>query len=152
VDAVRRAGLRAKARTGGTTADAFPTAAQLARFVVCCARLTVPFKATAGLHHPVRGEHPLTYAADARSASMFGFLNLFLAGAFAYTGFDAATLERLLEERDPAAFQFGERGVHWRGRDVTRAQLEGARHALAIAFGSCSFREPIDDLHRLGLL
>lgn len=152
VDALRRAGLRAKVRTGGTTEDAFPTATQVARFIACCSRLGVPFKATAGLHHPVRGDYPLTYAPGARSAPMFGFLNVFLAAAFAYTGFDVPTLERLLEERDVTAFQFGERSVHWRDRDVTRAQLEGARTSLAQAFGSCSFREPIDDLRGLGAL
>ncbi len=152
VEALRRAGMRAKARTGGTTVDSIPSSAHLARFIVCCARLGVPFKVTAGLHHPVRGDYPLTYAPGAQSAPMFGFLNVFIAAAFAYTGFDAATLERVLDEREPTAFQFDERRLHWRTREVTREQLEGARSTLAFAFGSCSFREPIDDLCQLGLL
>ncbi|UGQ13722.1 hypothetical protein LO772_09035 [Yinghuangia sp. ASG 101] len=42
---------RAKFRTGGTTSDAFPTAARLAAFVDGCARRRLPFKLTAGLHH-----------------------------------------------------------------------------------------------------
>jgi hypothetical protein len=149
---VRRAGARAKARTGGTSAAAFPDAPQLARFIARCARLGIPFKATAGLHHPLRGEYRLTYAADAPTGTMFGFLNVCLAAAFALTGFDEPTLVQVLEERDPSAIGFWDRTVRWRDRQISFAHVTGARASLALAFGSCSFREPLDDLHRLGLL
>jgi hypothetical protein len=152
LSAVKRAGVRAKVRTGGITAGAFPAAPQLARFIVRCAELGVPFKATAGLHHPLRGEQRLTYAADAPSATMFGFLNVFLAGAFALTGMDEDDVARLLEERDAAAIRFGLDGVRWREHSITLGQLRHARASFAIAFGSCSFREPIDDLRHLALL
>jgi hypothetical protein len=44
----------AKARTGGLTPDLFPSPAHLARFIHACAKAEVPFKCTAGLHHPFR--------------------------------------------------------------------------------------------------
>jgi hypothetical protein len=152
LDAVKRAGARAKVRTGGITAGAFPTTPQLARFIVRCAELGVPFKATAGLHHPLRGEQKLTYAADAPSATMFGFVNVFLAGAFALAGLSEHDVARLLDERDAAAISFGDQSVRWREHSITLDELRHARASFALAFGSCSFREPVDDLRRLGLL
>jgi hypothetical protein len=150
--AVKRAGARAKVRTGGVTAGAFPTAPHLARFIVRCAELGVPFKATAGLHHPLRGERTLTYAADAPSATMFGFVSVFLAGAFALEGMGEPDVERLLEERDAAAITFGHDSVRWREHTLPLDRLRHARASFALAFGSCSFREPVDDLRQLALL
>jgi hypothetical protein len=152
LETVKGAGARAKVRTGGIVADAFPTAAQLARFIARCSELGVPFKATAGLHHPLRGEQKLTYEADSSSATMFGFVNVFLAGAFARAGMDEHTIARTLEERDVTAIVFSDDAVRWRGHTLTLDQLRHARASFALAFGSCSFREPIDDLHRLALL
>ena len=152
VEQIRHSGARAKVRTGGVTKDVFPTAAQLARFISVCAARDVPFKATAGLHHPLRGEYPLTYAADAARGTMFGFLNVFLAAAFARAGMPEDTLARLLDERDAAAIRVTDTSVTWCGAVLSTDEITAARRALAIAFGSCSFREPIDDLHRLGLL
>ena len=43
-----------KLRTGGVTADAFPSSEQIARTLVVPQRHQVPIKFTAGLHHPVR--------------------------------------------------------------------------------------------------
>ena len=150
--AVKRAGARAKVRTGGVTAGAFPSTPQLARFIARCAELGVPFKATAGLHHPLRGEQKLTYEPDAPSATMFGFVNVFLAGAFAVAGMAERDVAELLEERDATAITFGEDDVRWRSHAITLEQLRHARASFALAFGSCSFREPIDDLRHLALL
>jgi hypothetical protein len=152
VDALARAGLRAKVRTGGVTADAFPTLAQLARFVVRCARAGVPFKATAGLHHPLRGEFRLTYEPGAPHGTMFGFLNVFLAAALARAGADEADVAALLEERDPRALAVADDALAWRGHRFTADALREARTSAALAFGSCSFAEPVDDLRALGLL
>ena len=152
LEAVSRTGARAKIRTGGVTADAFPTAAQLARFIARCAAMRVPFKATAGLHHPLRGEHPLTYRPDAPTATMFGFLNVFVAGALASAGASEAELVELLEERSAVAFAFTAEGLRWRLHMVTVEQLAQTRASFGLAFGSCSFREPVDDLHDLSLL
>jgi len=143
---------RAKVRTGGVTADAFPSSFDLARFIKICAEADVPFKATAGLHHPLRSVNKLTYAPDSASAMMHGFLNVFLAAAFAQSGIDVDRLGELLEEQSPEAFQFDSGGVTWRDEMIVRGQLRNSRNLLAIAFGSCSFEEPIEDLKKIGLL
>jgi hypothetical protein len=143
---------RAKVRTGGVTSDAFPSSFDLARFIKICAEEDVPFKATAGLHHPLRSINKLTYAPDSASAMMHGFLNVFLAAAFAQSGMGVDRLVELLEEKSPEAFQFDGGGVTWRDEMIVRGQLRNSRNLLAIAFGSCSFEEPIEDLKKIGLL
>jgi hypothetical protein len=151
VAAIARAAGNAKVRTGGVTADAFPRTADLARFIVTCAHAAVPFKATAGLHHPLRGTYRLTYDADSPPGEMFGFVNVLLAAAFARAGLAASDVAELLEERTPTAFRFLSDGVGWRGHGVSMNALVETRAALALSFGSCSFTEPIEELEALGL-
>ena len=146
-----RRGARAKVRTGGVTPESIPSPAELARFLARAVAAGVAFKATAGLHHPLRGEHPLTYAADSPRAVMHGFLNVFLATAFTSEATEADAVA-VLEEMDPVAFRFGPRGVRWRDRHLTTPRLQLMREQRALAFGSCSFREPIDELRTLHLL
>jgi hypothetical protein len=152
IKAIADNGARAKVRTGGVTADAFPPSLNLARFIKTCADQGVAFKATAGLHHPLRSAGKLTYQPDSASATMHGFLNVFLAAAFARSGMDIDRLVELLEEKSPEAFQFDDDGVRWRDEVIARERLQSARNHFAIAFGSCSFEEPIEDLKRIGLL
>ena len=147
-----RRGGRAKVRTGGTTADTFPAAADVLRFLRRCIEAGVPFKATAGLHHPLRGGYRLTYASDSGCAMMFGFLNVFLAAAFLEHGMGWADALALLEETQPASLRVEEEAVAWRSYRLDNAELRHTRRRSAMAFGSCSFREPIDDLRALGLL
>jgi hypothetical protein len=150
--AVAKAGGRLKVRTGGVTPDAFPSAADLVRFLRAARDAGVPFKATAGLHHPLRADYRLTYEPGSACGTMFGFLNLFLAAAFVSTGLDDTAAERLLEERDRKAFRFDAGGVEWRGRRLDLDAIRRARESVIISFGSCSFTEPIGDLQSLGLL
>jgi hypothetical protein len=150
--AIARAGGRAKMRTGGITADAFPAAAELARFIRGCLSADLPFKATAGLHHPLRGDYRLTYDADSVRGTMFGFLNVFLATAFLSGRFDDPEAELLLDERRPEAFRFDDTGVEWRGRRIGLEVIRRIRTRGVVSFGSCSFTEPIGDLESLGLL
>lgn len=152
LEAIRRHDACAKARTGGVTGDAFPAAPTLARFIVACAETEVPFKATAGLHHPLRSEQALTYDDDSPSAVMFGFLGLFIAAALARGGANEAVVASVLEERDAGAFSFRDDTLQWRDQVLDVSMVSSARRHLAIAFGSCSFRDPVNDLHRLGLL
>jgi hypothetical protein len=152
VTAIGAAGGRAKVRTGGLTADAFPPASDLVRFIRTCLSARVPFKATAGLHHPLRAEYRLTYEPESPIGPMFGFLNLFLATAYLAGGMDGETAARLLEERDAEAIRWDDAGVEWRGRRLDLAALAGAREAGIVSFGSCSFTEPIGDLESLRLL
>ena len=152
VAAIGRAGGRAKVRTGGITADAFPSAADVIRFVRACLSARVPFKATAGLHHPLRADYRLTYEPDSPRGTMFGFLNLFLATAFMAAGLDDQAAVLLLEERDRSAIRFDAEGVEWNGRRLGPDAIQPSREQGIVSFGSCSFTEPIGDLQSLGLL
>ena len=129
-------GPRVKIRTGGATADAYPTAEELASFLCRAAAARVAFKATAGLHHPLP------------APPMHGFVNLFLAASLAWHGGAEADVRATLGER---AFAFGE-DAEWSGRRLSAAQIRTARAEFAISFGSCSFEEPVEDLKRLGWL
>lgn len=139
----------AKIRCGGVTPDAIPAPEAIADFLLAAASAAVPFKATAGLHHPVRAEHPLTYAPDAPRAVMHGFLNLFLAAALARAGETRQTLLDLLNETNPEAFAFDEEHAAWRDRRLNADQLAETRARFALSYGSCSFDEPIADLKAL---
>lgn len=150
--AIRASGLRAKIRTGGVTADAFPTTAEVLRFLVACAALDLPFKATAGLHHPLRGDYPLTYAADSARGTMYGFLNVFLASILLRKGLPTADVAPLLEEGDATTLHVSVDGITWRGRRVTLLEVAEARAGFAGSFGSCSFEEPVRDLTSLQLI
>lgn len=149
LDAVQRAGKFAKIRTGGLKPEAIPAVADVANFIRACAKRLIAFKATAGLHHPVRAEHPLAYEPDAPRAVMHGFLNVFLAACFAWR--DDHDIEPILAETDPSAFHFDDR-AHWRDRSLSEAELRNARARFAHSFGSCSFEEPVHDLEALRLL
>lgn len=145
-------GARAKVRTGGVTRDVFPTAAELTTFMRCCHDAGVPFKATAGLHHPLRAEYRLTYERDSATGMMFGFLNVFLAAAFLRHGVDDREVQALLEERDPRALRFEDERIAWRGHTLDLGDIAAARRDAAISFGSCSFTEPVDELRALTFL
>ncbi len=152
LESIAAHGLRAKVRTGGVEAGAFPASENVARFLTACVRHGVTFKATAGLHHAVRGEYPLTYEPASARGTMFGFLNVFLAALFARGGLDTNDVRALLDERDARSFVFSASGVEWRGVRVTADAIRAARADGATSFGSCSFGEPIADLSSLGLL
>lgn len=151
VEAIRAVGARAKIRTGGVTADAFPPAAHVLRFMRACLAAGVPFKATAGLHHPLRAEYPLTYAPDAPRGTMYGYLNVFLAAAWLGAGLPDDAALALLEERDASAIRWDGDAVRWRDRVLSGAELARSRDQVAMGFGSCSFREPLDDAKSLGI-
>ena len=148
--AIRR--QRAKIRTGGVTPDAFPTQGEIVRFVRTCVAANVPFKATAGLHHPLRCFRPLTYEADSVMGRMHGFLNLFLMTGFAREGFRSNVLEDVMEEEFNEVFHFENQMVTWRDFSLGIAQIENLRHKGIQSFGSCSFDEPVADLQKLGIL
>jgi hypothetical protein len=143
--AVARAGLGAKLRCGGATSDAFPTVEEVADFILAANHAGVPFKATAGLHHPVRRLDAAT------GFTMHGFLNLLAAAALA-ARVDAPTLRRVIAEEDPGAFRFDDDSFAWRDRRIGVEDLTQARRGAFVGYGSCSFSEPIDDLAALGIL
>jgi hypothetical protein len=149
---LRAHGGRAKARTGGVVPEAIPVPGDVARFIAACAKAGVPWKATAGLHHPVRAEHNLTYAGDSPRAVMHGFLNVFAAGALARAGASPEDLEAVLREADPTALRLGADALAWRHLRASTDQVREARRSFATSFGSCSFAEPVAGLRELGVL
>ncbi|HEX6123973.1 MAG TPA: hypothetical protein VFZ23_01245 [Pyrinomonadaceae bacterium] len=156
VDLVATLGIkkqRAKIRTGGVTREEFPGTRDIIRFVRTCMAANVPFKATAGLHHPIRCFKPLTYAPDAPQGTMHGFLNMLLMTGFARESFRVSLLEEIMEEEFEEVFEFVEGGVSWRGSHVlTLSHLDRLRSKGMHSFGSCSFDEPVADLQNLGIL
>lgn len=143
----RRPILGLKLRTGGLTPEMFPTVSQVADVVESCAAWHCPWKATAGLHHPLRH-------ADAElETTMHGFLNVLMASTLAITDkVSRVELEEVLSETDANAFQFDGARVSWKDREVDLQDIESNRNGGFQSFGSCSFDEPRDDLKRLGLL
>jgi hypothetical protein len=153
IGAARDAGVRVKVRTGGVAVDLIPAVPDLARFLTECARAKVPFKATAGLHHPLRSFRALTSEPNGPSAVMHGFLNVFLAAAFVSCGgmgLDDAV--SILADEVAEHFVFAEKTVSWRSYHVDAETLRTLRRTFAIGFGACSVEDPIDDLKALGFL
>jgi hypothetical protein len=133
-------GLGAKIRCGGASAGAFPPPEAVAAFVCACVHAGVPFKATAGLHHPIR------HVDVATGFHMHGFLNLLAAACAGYAKeAGEQELTALLAEEDPAA-------VLAALARFDLAAVEGTRAGLLHAYGSCSIAEPVDDLRALGVL
>lgn len=152
MDAVAQAGGAAKIRSGGVTAEAFPSSEDVARFIAAAVDAGVPFKATAGLHHPLRGDYRLTYEPDSPTGTMHGFLNVFLTAAGLRSGIlDQAKAAELLEERSTDVTVEGD-GLRWGDHHFSTAQLDDARRHFALSYGSCSFAEPVEDLETLGIL
>ena len=139
----RRTGF--KLRCGGLTATAFPSAEQIAEFLVACKSMGGDWKATAGLHHPLPSD-------DAKiGATMHGFVNLFTAAlALQFENGCSERLTEILKDRDPASWTFTDDAMKWRDVSIKTPSLVTARKHIAVAFGSCSFDEPTDDLTDLG--
>lgn len=139
--ALRGEGLdaRAKIRTGGSGPRSFPSVERLARFIESALALGVPFKATAGLHHPIRRP------SRPDGATEHGFINLLAAVRAALAG-DGDAARGALRESDPG--RFDPHSAVWRG--VGRGIDPGAVRRVFRSFGSCSFDGPARRLHRLG--
>ncbi len=135
-----------KLRTGGVTADAFPSTEQVAWAIASARDAGVPMKCTAGLHHPVR------HFDKGVQTKMHGFLNVFGAGVLAVTNhLSADQIQEILEDEDPASFVFDEAGFAWRTLRVVTSGVLHARQQV-VSFGSCSFDEPREDLRAMRLL
>jgi hypothetical protein len=150
LDKVKAAGRFAKIRTGAIKPEGIPSTKEVAEFIVACAERKLAFKATAGLHHPIKAEYALTYEANAPRAVMHGFLNVMVAAAFAWNG-DKDVVEPILQETNAKAFQFSNQ-LNWNGKTLTEAQIKEARKNFMHAIGSCSFEEPVEELKALRLL
>jgi hypothetical protein len=118
---------------------------------VACRDAKVPFKATAGLHHAIRAEYPLTYEPESRRATMFGFVNVLLASAAAAGGASANEVEKILSATDGFVID-GTGALLPTGRLMQAVDVAKARLSGIASFGSCSFDEPVAELTERGLL
>lgn len=134
--ALARHRLGAKMRCGGVTAEATPPPSEIASFIALARDEAVPYKATAGLHHPIR------HFNAAAGFTMHGFLNVLVAALRARQGWNAEHLEAIIATEDVSQLQL----------DASPEEIEAMRRESFIAYGSCSFSEPVDDLQKLGLL
>lgn len=147
-----RFGALAKIRMGGLTPEAIPDPVTVARFLIACADSQIAFKATAGLHHAVRGEYQPDDDPDGEPVIMHGFMNLFLAAALAWLGKEEEVIVATLEEESPMVFKVAEESIRWHTNALTTSQIGTMRRDFGIEFGSCSFTEPIEELKALGWL
>jgi len=145
-------GVRAKVRMGGVVAGAFPPVSAVVRMLKVLASLRIPFKATAGLHHPFRSSQPLTYEPQSSQATMHGFLNLCCAAAVLHFGGEESDAEMVLQDEDRSAWQVDGGSLRWRHLRWTEEHLSALRREFFMGVGSCSFEEPIQDLEALGWL
>lgn len=152
VETIRGMGLKSKVRTGGVTTESFPSSMDLAGFIDSCHKNNVPFKATAGLHHPLRAQYRLTYEPDGPRGTMFGFLNLLLAAGVASRGGKTSEINNVLTEESASSFRFNESAISWNHYRLDIGSITSLRNELAVSIGSCSFTEPMEGLTSLGLL
>jgi hypothetical protein len=139
--------LGLKLRCGGVTAAAFPSDTQVAFFIAQCRDFAIPWKATAGLHHPRR------HWDAGLNHWHHGFLNVFGAGLLAMAHpLTPADLVAILSDRDGKHFRFEEERFSWKDWSCTTAQIAAFRASGPTSFGSCSFAEPCADLTAIGLL
>jgi hypothetical protein len=135
-----------KLRTGGVTADAFPTSMEIAKALVTPATHQVPIKLTAGLHHPLR-----QYREEVQT-KMHGFLNVLGAAVLAAEHrWDANQTVMMLEDENMDSFSFADDFFMWRKWRIDTKRLQ-YRRTFVVSFGSCSFDEPREDLRALNLL
>jgi hypothetical protein len=139
--------LAAKIRCGGLDPAAVPAAERIAAFLRAASDVSLPFKATAGLHHPLPRFDPNA------GATTFGFLNVIGAAIFARrAAFDSELLTTMLRDEDASHFTLGDDAFGWLDHTATGAEITEARTSFVHSYGSCSLSEPIDDLRDLKML
>lgn len=135
-----------KLRCGGADPGTFPSAAEVTEFILATTTSSLPFKATAGLHQPIR------HFDDAIGTWRHGFLNILIASGVAARGESAVTVEAIVSETDPAAFSVSPAFVTWRDISIPGSEMRRARRDGFVAYGSCEFDEPVDALADLAFL
>ena len=135
LDVLAAADVAVKLRTGGQSADAHPSEAELVATIDAVLDRELGFKTTAGLHHAVRSTSPDGW-------EQHGFLNVLGATAVLLRGDGRSRAERVLAERDPGVLV----------EAVSAWPVEPTARRWFRSFGSCSVVDPVDDLVALGLL
>jgi hypothetical protein len=142
-----RSTMGLKMRCGGAEPTDVPSVEHAARLIVACRDAGISFKATAGLHHPIR------HYDDGLDTEMHGFLNVFGAAVLAEEHqLSPDDVQAILSEDTSNNFRFEKASFSWRNLSASLDDIRHARDALAVSFGSCSFEEPVDHLRDLDLL
>lgn len=136
----------AKLRCGGLTADAFPDVDTVTQFLWEASLTGLPFKATAGLHQPIR------HRDDELGVMRHGFLNLLVASVACDAGEDMGTVRDIVGDDDRSSFAVSATAVRWRDLMLPGSAVRRSRHDGFIAYGSCDIDEPLDALKDLGFL
>lgn len=148
LDSLASQGLRAKFRTGGVTPEAFPSPSLLLECLRAARVAHVPFKLTAGLHHPLGGEFPLTYEPGSPCHRMYGFLDVALASLLVWADMpDSEALTAL--SGGGIRWVTGDAALTVAGREFGLVAIRQLRSEFFQSFGSCSFEEPVGELERL---
>ena len=150
LDALAGVGCMPRSRTGGLTADRFPSPASLASLLAACAQ---PRPAAQGHGWPAPRDArcvPAHLRTGSPSGVMHGFVNLLVAALILRTGAGtAADAQRALEVHDPREFTLDEDAISWEGHAFSAAACADTRAHLLRSVGSCSFEEPVADLRGL---
>ena len=143
-------GMLGKIRAGGVTPDRIPPTIHVARFLARARECGVAVKATAGLHHAIRGDYRLTYQEGSDTAVMHGFVNLLLAATLLAAGkIDEDLADSCLDDDRPEVFKLSGRAGSWLNGVVTYGEISQARNALLRSVGTCSFEEPVAEIDAL---
>ena len=148
--AIAQGGACAKVRTGGIVAEAIPASATVAAILATCARHNLGLKATAGLHHAIRGKQRLTYDPQSATACMHGFVNFLAAAAAAHAGANESEITDILEDGNRDNFSARTDLIRWCDESFPTEAIQRMRKQLAISFGSCSFEEPMQEMRAMG--
>lgn len=136
-----------KIRCGGMDPADFPTAHELARFIHTAIQMRYPFKATAGLHHPIR------HVCARQKVLMHGFINVLFATTLGRVHqLDVQKIAMILDDQNSDSFVFTPSGIFWTDLFASNTDFIADRRGLSLSIGSCSLDEPRADLLNLGWL
>lgn len=136
-----------KIRCGGIEAFHFPSPEYLAYVISAATSHKVPLKYTAGLHHPYRAYN------ESVKTEMHGFINVLSASFFsAAKKMNEEEIIMVLLDENPSNFNFANEGVKWKNYRVSLNEIRDLRHVEVTNIGSCSIKEPVEDLKKLKLI
>jgi hypothetical protein len=135
-----------KIRCGGATPSMFPDPITVASFIQDATNSRLPFKATAGLHKPIRHYDAVL------GVWQHGFVNLLVAAAAAEAGHGVDTLTDIIADADQDSFSISAAFVTWRDLSIPGPAVRRVRTHGFVAYGSCDFFEPIEELEALSFL
>ena len=129
-----------KCRLTGTTGI---SAERFAAGIIAASDSEIPLKVTGGLHHPI--------VEPDRYPFPMGFLNATTGVMFRRAlgnKLPHARLVEILTNQDARAYTFAD-SLQFKDLEISHSELRRAKENQPFAIGSCSLREPDEDLNRL---